>query len=573
MENTASNCKNIIYSEDYIDIILDYRIVGNCEDDTCYAGCVQVVSNNYIIAYTAVPTFDYLLSRVGYRSVPKCYGLLDTQALEETGVLKLRRQPFINLYGQNVLYGMLDCGIDYRSDVFVWQDGTTKIVEAWNQEDQSGPPPSGLAYGTRYTAEDINEALRGNAEYSYIDNLIDENGHGTSMAAVAVGNANPEEDFSGIAPLAEIVVVKLKQAKKFFRDYFEIKDSAVAFMESDVMLGVRYLTDVAKRLRRPLVICLGIGTNQGDHNGTGSFAEYLNSIASLSGIYVCTAAGNETGLQHHFRGNTLTKGTSQDVEILVKQEGTSRANKGFTTELWADAASFFSVRIKPPIGEFSGIVDARSSQVRQFDFRLSASRAEVFSEIVEKSTGDQLVHIRIIDPAPGIWTIRVIQDSDSPGRYDMWLPMQDFLSTDISFIEADPDITICEPGNTQNIITFGASSVDGSRIYVNSSRGYTRNGRIKPDLTAPGEEIFTVVPGPDGRTRYEFRTGTSLASAIGGGILALFAEWSNPQIPTNSVAAKQYLVRGADTEGLNIPNRSWGWGRVDIYNTFVEISE
>ncbi len=464
-------------------------------------------------------------------------------------------------------------GIDYRSDAFVWQDGTTKIVEAWNQEDRNGAPPSGLAYGTRYTAADINEALRNNAEYSYIDKLIDENGHGTSMAAVAVGNANPEEDFSGIAPLAELVVVKLKQAKQFFRDYFEIKDSAVAFMESDVMLGVRYLIDVAKRLRRPLVICLGIGTNQGDHNGTGPFAEYLNSIATLSGIYVCTAAGNETGLQHHFRGTTLTKGTSQDVEILVKQDGTTRSNKGFTAELWADAASFFSIRIKPPIGEFSGIADARSSQVRQFDFRLSASRAEVFSEIVEKSTGDQLVHIRIIDPAPGIWTIRVIQDSDSPGRYDMWLPMQDFLSTDISFIEADPDITICEPGNTQNIITFGASSVDGSRIYVNSSRGYTRNGRIKPDLTAPGEEIFTIVPGPEGRTRYEFRTGTSLASAIGGGILALFAEWSNPLSPTNSVAARQYLVRGADTEGLNVPNRSWGWGRVNIYNTFVEISE
>lgn len=573
MDNNISECERVIYSEDYFDIILDYRIIESCESGSCYAGCIQAVSNNYIIAYTSVQTYDYLLERGGYRSVPRCYGLLDTQALEETGVLKLRRQPFINLYGQNVLFGMLDCGIDYRSDAFVWQDGTTKIVEAWNQEDESGPPPPGLAYGTRYTAEDINEALRGNADYSYINSLIDENGHGTSMAAVAVGNANPEEDFSGIAPLAEIVVVKLKQAKQFFRDLYRIKDSADAFTESDIMLGIRYLVDVAKRLRRPIVICLGFGTNQGDHNGTGPLAEYLNSISSLSGIYVCTAAGNETGFRHHFRGKTLAKGEYQDVEILVSQDGTAKENKGFTTELWADAATFFSVRIKPPIGEFSGIVDARSSQIRKFDFRLSASRAEVFSEIVEKSTGDQLVHITIIDPAPGIWTIRVIQDSDSPGRYDMWLPMEDFLWTETSFIESDPDVTICEPGNTQNIITFGASSVDGSRIYVNSSRGYTRNGRIKPDLTAPGEEIFTVVPGPDGRSRYEFRTGTSLASAIGGGILALFAEWSNPNVPTNSVAAKQYLVRGADTEGLNVPNKSWGWGRIDIYGTFVQISE
>ncbi len=109
MENTVSNCENVIYSEDHIDIILDYRIIENCEED-CYSGCIQVVSNNYIVGYTSLRTFDLLLSSVGYRSIPKCYGLLDTQALEETGVLKLRRQPFINLYGQNVLYGMLDCG-------------------------------------------------------------------------------------------------------------------------------------------------------------------------------------------------------------------------------------------------------------------------------------------------------------------------------------------------------------------------------------------------------------------------------------------------------------------------------
>ena len=116
--------------------------------------------------------------------------------------------------------------------------------------------------------------------------------------------------------------------------------------------------------------------------------------------------------------------------------------------------------------------------------------------------------------------------------------------------------------NALNIMTFAASNADGSRIYVNSSRGYTRDGRIKPDLTAPGENINVNIG---------TATGTSIAAAVGAGIAALFAEWSVPDQPTNSIAAKKYLISGARTENLDVPNRSWGWGRIDIYNTFVNL--
>jgi len=566
------NCKDIIYSEEYIEFIIDYRENAGYELTSYFDNCIQQISDNYIVAYANTSSFNNLLLRGGYRTIPKCYGLLDTQVLEETGVLQLRRQPFIDLYGQDVIFGLVDCGIDYRSSAFTWQNNKTRIVAAWNQEDTAGPPPEGFLYGTEYSGNAINEALNNNENYSYIDSLIDANGHGTAMASVAAGAIIEENDFSGLAPLCDIAVVKLRPAKQFYRDYYLINDTADAFMENDIMLGIKYLLETSVRLSKPIVICLGLGTNLGDHNGSGHLGEYLNTIATLPGIYICAAAGNETGNAHHFQGNSLQTGEYQDIEIVVSEDNAAN-NKGFVAELWADTASFFSLRIKPPIGSFSGIVDARSRQIREFNFDLAGSRAEVFSELIEKSTGDQLIFIRIITPAPGVWTLRVIQDNNNNGSFNMWLPINNFLYTETIFLGASPDVTICEPANTQNIITFAASSVNGNRIYVNSSRGYTRSGRVKPDLTAPGEDVFTIIGVANGENRYTNRSGTSIASAVGSGLLLLFAEWSILKSPTNSVAAKQYLIRGADTTGISIPDKNWGWGRANIYDTFINISE
>lgn len=72
--------------------------------------------------------------------------------------------------------------------------------------------------------------------------------------------------------------------------------------------------------------------------------------------------------------------------------------------------------------------------------------------------------------------------------------MEEFNDAGAVFLEPDPNITICEPGNAANVITFAGSSITGDVLYVNSSRGYTRNGRVKPDLTAPAVEVYTAMP-------------------------------------------------------------------------------
>ncbi len=565
MPITGRACEEQIYSQDYIDYIVDYNADSEYFQRRFEDVCVQYVNELQAIVYEPFDTDRFLVSRMGYRALPKCYGLLDMQVLQQTGILRLRRQPFLNLYGQNVLVAVIDNGIDFRHPAFVREDNTTKIVAAWNQEDRSGSPPEGIAYGTEYTVQDINEALRnGPVSSDGIESLAEDSDHGTAIAAVAAGREVEEADFSGAAPLAELIVVKLKKAKQVYRDYYGINGNVEAYQENDILLAITYVLEVVKKQRKPLVLCLGIGTNQGDHNGTGPLAEYINLITYNPGIYVCAAAGNETGRAHHFRSRPLLYEESQDVEISV-EGGVS----GFTAELWGGPATMFAVAVRPPIGEYTGIIEARFGEQRTLNFILNNTTLEVSSEIIEGNSGDELLFFRFINPAPGLWTIRVIQQSPQPGVFDMWLPMENFAGSSVVFLAPDPDITVCEPGNASGVITFGGSSVSGDSLYVNSSRGFTRNGRVKPDITAPAVNVYTA----NGFGGFTEVTGTSIAAGVGAGAVALIAEWGRRNIPVNNTTAKNYLIRGADKEGLAVPDKSWGWGRLDIYSSFVRLGE
>ena len=63
-----------------------------------------------------------------------------------------------NLFGEGVLIGVIDSGIDYSHPDFRNEDGTTRISALWDQT-IPGNPPEGFTIGTLYTREQINEAL------------------------------------------------------------------------------------------------------------------------------------------------------------------------------------------------------------------------------------------------------------------------------------------------------------------------------------------------------------------------------------------------------------------------------
>ena len=217
---------------------------------------------------------------------------------------------------------MLDSGIDYTNQVFRNIDGSTRIAAIWDQTVQSGSPPEGFAYGTEFTEKQINEALNEENPLAVVPSS-DDTGHGTYTASLAAGSGNPQEQFLGAAPEASIAVVKLKQAKQYLRDYYFIPSDAVCYQETDLMLGLKYLNDLADSLSLPLVVCITVGSNMGGHIGTLPFSYLIEGYSTKANHITVIGTGNEADKRHHYFNTITDMADRKSVEIRVGENAVS----------------------------------------------------------------------------------------------------------------------------------------------------------------------------------------------------------------------------------------------------------
>lgn len=569
-------CSEIIQSNDVYDFI-----VSNDERNTPLVEpiCVQSINRQYDILYYDRGTVPPLsISRYSYTSIPKLFSLMDSTSLDVSGILSIQNQPSLSLKGQGVLVGIVDTGIDYTNPLFQDEAGNTRIVSIWDQTANNQTSNNKVdqqekwLYGLEYTREQINEALRAVVPQDIVPEN-DSNGHGTYLASIAAASADPVNDFIGAAPLSELVVVKLKEAKQNLRDFFYMSDTEPLFQENDIMAGVAYLDAVARREGRPMVILLGMGSNQGSHTGSGPLSILLNDIGTQIGRAVVVPAGNEAIAQHHFYGEANSLLNPVSVEINV-EEGID----GFCMELWSYAPELVRVVVQSPTGQRSqgGFPVSEETQTTNFVFENTVLTLDY--RISGRERGDLLVFFRFSRPTQGIWTVFVYPENAITGAFHMWLPMQPLVGKDIRFIRPNPDTTVTTPGNTNASITAGGyDGLTGVR-YLQSGRGFSGNGQVKPEFCAPAVEVFGAEIGPlDTEQRYVTRTGTSAAAAITAGAVALVLEWGllRGNAPTmNSVEVKNFLIRGCERDNNMIyPNTEWGYGKLNIYRAFQVIRE
>lgn len=558
MPEQRADCKTAIYEDTYADYLIEATLVEQVEREFPTA-CLQVVNSKIVVVHQERMQDENLL-RYGYSALPKCYGLMDSSSMEEIGVFRLRRQPFLDLLGRDVILAFLDTGIDYKNKLFQNADGTTRILTIWDQTMQAGPAPEEFSYGTEYTREQINRQLEQTQET--IVQTQDTDGHGTFLAAIAAGGIDEENDFTGVAPLADIVVVKLKEAKPYLREFYHIKEDEVCYQENDILLALKYINLMAMKYRKPVAVCIGLGSNSGDHNGNSILDEYLDRMGRSIGIGVAAAAGNELGRGGHYFGQMKMDQSYQTVELRVGAK-----EKGFVLELWANAPQQYSLGFISPGGEYIGKITAQYEKEEEISFLLEPTKIFLYYRLVEARSGDYLAFIRFHFPTEGIWKILVYNDLESAGQYHMWLPIYRFLSDETYFIQSEPDVTICGPANTMLPVTVAAYQHQNGSLYLHSSRGYTRNGGIKPDITAPGVGVY----GPNLSNGFTTKTGTSIAAAHVAGASALLLEWgllkgNYKNMDTREI--KKFLIRGANRGRIEYPNREWGYGTLDIYNTF-----
>lgn len=556
--------ENPAQSEHFGDFIVKY--MQNVENTMeLFPGTTfQAVNEIFGILYVPLEnTGELEITGTSYNSIPKCYTYMDMEAAGASGITRLHDHPYLKLRGKGTAVAVIDSGIDYQNEVFR-NAGGSRIAYLWDQslEEESDMGAAKVPYGRLFRKRDIDLALDSENPFSIVP-YRDTNGHGTALAGIAAGNMVQGENFTGAAPEATLIIIKVKPAKQYLRNFYLYPPEAEVFQEDDVMMAIAFAIRLAKELGVPLSICVGIGSSQGAHLGTNALSQYVDYVANFSQVSVSVAAGNEGNTRNHSTGIF-----SQEREKIVTELRVAEREQGFTMEFWGEPPEIYELSIQSPTGEILEVSSSIGSRTQELSFVFVETKVYVNYILIERQTGYSLVYIRFFHPASGIWKIFTQGKNKQNVQFHMWLPVEGLISQDTYFLEPSPYTTVTAPGDARNSITATAYQHRDGSIYIAAGRGYTPNGMVTPHLAAPGVNVKV----PLVRGGFGIRSGTSISAAQTAGIAALLFEWAiirdNQPFFTGS-SVKYYLQRGARREeNMQYPNPEWGYGRVDLYHTF-----
>jgi hypothetical protein len=236
--------------------------------------------------------------------------------------------------------------------------------------------------------------------------------------------------------------------------------------------------------------------------------------------------------------------------------------------MWSQSPELYEIAVISPSGERLSRVPVERQSRKEYSFVLEGTTLTVDYRIVGSRSANQLIYLRFEKPTKGVWKILVYSRNYVYGTFHMWLPISAFLEAPVYFLSSSPDITLTVPSTASVPMTVGGYNDKNGALYLDSGRGYTIEGDIKPDFVAPAVDVA----GPDALTY----TGTSAAAAITAGAAAMFLEWAvvKGNLPSaNTADVKAEFIRGASQSvGELYPNREWGYGILDISRTFLKLA-
>lgn len=488
------------------------------------------VPDNLIEAVAGAPEIEYV-------EKPKRLFFAVNQGKRASCILPLQTARY-NLTGAGTLVAFLDSGIDYAHPDFRNADGTTRILNLWDQ-----------TLDKEFSESDINEALKQDTQegrYRIVPSR-DLSGHGTHVAGIAAGNGRASDGVNrGVAYESNLIVVKLgvPMETSFPRT-------------TELMAGLDYIVKKALKYRRPVAVNLSFGNTYGSHSGTSLLETYINDIANYWKSSIVIGTGNEGSGRGHTSG-FLQEGQETIVELAV---GAFETTLNF--QLWKSYSDEFDVLLTDPSGKRVGpILREQGPQ------RLTIGETELLIYYGEPSPYSiyQEIYVDFIPVRDyidsGIWEITLIPRRIITGNYDFWLPSQAALNEATGFLLPTPETTMTIPSTAFKAVAVAAYDARFMQIAPFSGRGFTRQTRqVKPDLAAPGVDILSAAPGGG----YSVRSGTSMATPFVTGSAALLMQWgivdgNDPFLYGEKI--KAYLIKGARPLPLieEYPNPVIGWG-------------
>lgn len=455
--------------------------------------------------------------------------------------------PPLSLTGNGVLVGFVDSGIDLTHPDFQDSNGNSRVLFLWDQT-RDEDPPDGYLFGAEYNNDQINEALRAGKTLSK-----DESGHGTAAAGIACGNGNASKGrYRGIAPEAELIVVKMRKNKGLYP------------RTTELISGIDYCIRKALKFNRPLVLNISFGNNYGSHTGNSLSELYLNRVSLLGRISIIAASGNEGASPIHTLG-FLDQTVNVDFSISERQTS-------LNMQLWKDYADDVRIRLRAPYGTEYTLSDKFGTNMEVLDQTQIAfynSAPSPFQRLQEY----YFEFFPIADSfylTSGVWSLIIEPISIKNGTFEMWLPAASSLNGATRFLSPDPYNTLTVPSSANSVITVGAYDAKTNTPADFSGRGAASmpNLLTKPDLVAPG--VSVIVPSFPGG--YQTVSGTSFAAPFVTGSAALLMEWGI--VKRNNLflygeQLKAWLIAGAkELPGYPTPNPRTGWGALCLEAAF-----
>jgi subtilisin family serine protease len=497
--------------------------------------------------------------------------------------------------GTHVVMGIIDEGIDFTHPDFRDLAGNTRIKYVWDQT--SGPTPISPApfgYGREWKGSQIDTST------SFTDGP---SSHGSHVAGTACGNGSALNNYKGVAPNADIIVVKM-----------DLNVSDDNFLSS-LVDAVKYIYDKADSLpggAEPAVINVSLGTYFGSHDAKDYSAILIDTlIAAHPGRSLVCAAGNAGAAPIHL---------GYDVNSDTSMTWLQSSSGPMYIELWGDSANFANVQFAMGADRLTNYSYLGGSL-----FMTPQSQVGIDDSVIVYAGGNRIGKIETYgEYLHGAYHMQFLITPDSTSSAYAWRLMTtgtghiDGWSFDMKFSGLpgtgtfppiayyklpDTDQTIVSSFTcSKKVITVGSyanrNSFSNSLIQQTqdlsiqpgafssfSSHGPTRDGRIKPDVSATGEwvlscgsqpflnSLFALQPTKVAAGKKHFlSSGTSMSSPVVAGIAALYLQ-KNPNATYSEV--KDAILNCADEDvftGSLLPNNSWGHGKANAYAALVGCS-
>lgn len=460
--------------------------------------------------------------------------------------------------GAGAVVGIVDYGCDFVHQNFRTPNGT-RIEAIWHQGGlNSATAPFG--YGALYERAAIDAALRQPTPYSTLgygparDRAGSQGSHGTHVMDIAAGNGGGS-NVPGYAPEAAIIFVDVSSEDIAWRGSDVVSTS---FGDSVRLLeAVRYIFDRAGN--RPCVVNVSLGTNGGPHDGSTLVERGLDRLVEAApNRAVVIAASNSYGDQIHASG-TLSQSQSLDI----KWNRPPSTNWQDELEIWYSADDRIAVELLMPDGSSLGTVEPGENGEAQDNGDVVLL---VANRLSDPNNGDNNIGIFIDDRLPsGVWTLRLTGRAITNGRFHAWIERDD--NSQASFLDnVEDDFTIGSVSCGRNSLVVASYDAHKTNTPLSwfSSAGPTRDGRQKPELSAPGHGVSAAHSRT--KTGVVIKSGTSMAApAVAGALALLLAEAAARGVALDIGGIRALLLGGLRAApGAQGWHTRWGGGTLDV---------